>query len=291
MTVRKGLGVKAVIPSFRQALRQREACKLANLVNIHNQIRKMARTKMILSAARKPIMAPALEEEIEAALMRYDKRSMWTAWGLDELRKQGNMVFLSGPPGTGKTVIAQYMSKRIGRGLATLNMKDVGGKAPGQTERGTAQFFEDARLANMKTVFMDECESIIWDRNRAGSDSMWMVGVIDEILVQTAKYPGLVVAASNRPDIVDEALLSRCFASLHVGFPEAPERIRLWRQKMPARFPLQLTQAQIERLSECNISGRDIENAIVREASMSLTQGREPRFLSLLSEARKFVKA
>lgn len=246
-------------------------------------------TKIKIADKNKPIMSEELEEEIESALMMYTRKGLWVDWGMDSLRKNGNMVLLFGPPGTGKTVIANYMSKRVGKGMTTLNMKDVGGKAPGHTERMVAQTFQTAKLEGNKTVFMDECEAIVWDRNRAGSDSMWMVGVIDEILMQTAAYPGLIVAASNQEKIVDEALKNRAFATLQVGMPKEPERLRLWKQKIPARFPLQLTAIQIERLASFEMVGRDIVNVIVREASKALAKNREPSFGSLIRICEKMV--
>lgn len=209
---------------------------------------------------------------------------------MDNIRKNGNTVMLYGPPGTGKTTIATYMSKRIGKGMATLNMKDIGGKAPGHTERMTHQFFQDCRTGGMKTVFMDECEAVVWDRNRAGSDSMWMVGVIDEILMQVATYPGVIIAATNQDKIVDGALKDRCFAVLQVGLPEYAERVKLWKQKMPERFPLKLSTVQAERIADVALSGRQIVNTIVREASLAIAQERKPLFSSLFRIAEKLSK-
>lgn len=236
-------------------------------------------------------MSVSVEAEIESALIQYTQLGKWTEWGMDTLRKQGNMVLLHGEPGTGKTIISEYMSKRLGRGMTTLNMKDIGGKAPGHTERMVHETFTFARNSGNKTIFMDECEAIVWDRGRAGSDSMWMVGVIDEILMQIARYKGLIVAATNRADIVDEALKSRCFAILHIGIPEAPERVRIWQQKMPERFPLKLTTLQVTRLAESHVlTGRDIETCIVKEASLAIVEKREPTLDGLREQCRKLEK-
>lgn len=279
MKVRTGLTVNQ---------QDRKVAALQVLDEKLTQIRNMAKTKIII--AKKPIMASALELEVESALAQYEQKGKWIEWGMDCLRKQGNMVLLYGPPGTGKTVIAEYMSKRCGRGMITLNMKDVGGKAPGHTERMVHEVFQSGRTGGGKTIFMDECEAIVWDRGRAGSDSMWMVGVIDEILMQTARYPYLIVAATNREDIIDPALHNRCFATLLVGMPESPERLRLWRQKMPERFPLKLTPIQVEMLAEFPLVGRDIETCIVREASAAIVEKREPKFRGLVEQCKKLVK-
>lgn len=248
------------------------------------------KTQIKLDPRNKPVMTPATEAEVESALVQYESRTQWREWGLDILRKQGAAVLLHGPPGTGKTVIAEYMSKRVGRGLMRLNMKDVGGKAPGDTERRISELFAQAQTENHKTIFLDECEAILWDRSKAGSDSMWMVGVVDELLMRIAEYRGLIILATNRVEIVDTALVDRCFANLQIGTPDFPERVRLWKQKIPARYPFQPTQLQLEKLAQHVLSGRSIENALVREASHAIREQRKPTFASLQNVAIELSK-
>ncbi len=245
------------------------------------------KTHFKLAPRNKPVMAPEMEEEIEAVMVQYNNRGQWRNWGMEGLRKQGAALLLHGPSGTGKTTIARYISKRIGRGILTCNMKDVGGGNPGDCERGLAEVFETGKLQNDKTIYFDECEALLWDRSRAGGDSMWMVGVVDEILMQTTDYKGCIIFATNKLDLIDSALLTRCFAVLQIGLPEHPERVRLWEQKIPPTFPLQLTVAQRDKLAAITLTGRAIENAICKEASLAILQKRNPAFQSLLQIADK----
>jgi AAA+ superfamily predicted ATPase len=271
-------------------LEDKESCRVATQQEIANRIRKMARTRIILSDRNKPIMSAQLEAEIEAALGSQDHVQKWKEWGMNTIRDQGQHVYLYGPPGTGKTVIAVYMSKRIGHGMRQINMADIGGKAPGHTERMVVENFQAAKASGNQTIIFDECESVLWDRGRAGSDSMWMVGVIDQILMQVAAYKGSCIFCTNRDDVVDPALKSRCFSVMHVGLPEQPERVRLWTQKIPERFPTKLTHAQIVELAALQLVGRDIETAIIREASFAITSGREPTFTGMMEQAKLLAK-
>jgi AAA+ superfamily predicted ATPase len=250
----------------------------------------MAKTKLILSDRNRPILSAKLEGEVEAALSASTHVQKWKEWGMNTLRDQGQHVYLYGPPGTGKTEVAYYMSKRIGNSFIKINMNDIGGKAPGHTERMVVEHFEAAKAGGWKTIIFDECEAVLWDRGRAGSDSMWMVGVIDQILMQVAAYKGTCIFCTNRDDVVDPALKSRCFAVLYVGMPEFPERVRLWQQKMPERFPLKLTHVMVETLAALQLVGRDIETAIIREASYAIVQQRDPTFSGLLEQAKFLVK-
>jgi AAA+ superfamily predicted ATPase len=251
---------------------------------------KMRPLKLKLDPSQKPIMSASLEAEVEACIARYTNKNKWKEWGMDLIRKQGNAVFLGGAPGTGKTTIARYLAKRIGMGpMKTLSMRDVGGQAPGHTDRMIHDVFSNAKANGTQPIFIDECEAILWDRSKAGSNSMWMVTIIDELLTQIVEYPGLIMLASNHEDIVDKALKSRCFAWLQIGMPERAERVRLWKQKIPARFPLQMTWNEFEEIAEIPLTGRHIETAIVKEASIAITKGRLPDFQGLLAAAKSYA--
>ena len=250
---------------------------------------RRSKTKFKLDPRNKPIMSVELENEIEAMIIQFDQFEKWREWGMSHLREMGPATFMEGPPGTGKTVIAQYIARRIGRGVITMNMRDIGSSVPGQSERMIDELFQKARITGNKLIFMDECEAIAWDRSKASVESRWMVGVIDELLMQVAKYKGPMVFATNNPGMVDAALKDRCFAILQVKMPETAERMRLWKQKIPERFPLQLTTVQIEKIASLQLSGRQIENAIIREASHALRESRLPSFQSLTNIASLLV--
>lgn len=254
--------------------------------NVAKKRRPANKLKLKLDDRLKPIMTPETELQVNSAMAMYEHKDKWKQWGLEYLRGQGASILLHGPPGTGKSVIAEYMAARVNKGLLRMNMKDVGGKAPGHTERAVAQLFGDARAQGNHTVYIDECEAMLWDRSRAGSDSMWMVGVIDELLMQISKYKGLVILATNHFEILDSALVSRMLCVVKIASPEFPERKRLWIQKMPERFPLKLTMIEVERLAEIALTGREIENAIIKCASECIVANIEPTFEHLCNVAK-----
>jgi SpoVK/Ycf46/Vps4 family AAA+-type ATPase len=180
------------------------------------------------------------------------------------------------------------MSKKIGKGLTSLSLKDVSGSAPGQIEGKIRDAFALAETGR-KTVFLDECEAVLWDRSLAGTDSMWMISVIDELLTQIAEYPGLVILATNRSEIVDKALADRCFAILQIPNPEYRERCLLWEQKLPPKFPFQPSTLQVEKLASIPINGRRIETAILRCASHAIRTATRPT-MSMLYDAAKAME-
>jgi SpoVK/Ycf46/Vps4 family AAA+-type ATPase len=247
--------------------------------------------KQVIAKKNKPILAAQTEAQCEAAIAQYTQAKKWKEWGLDTLRDQGSVILLYGPPGTGKTMTAIYLSQRVGRGMLRFSLKDFGSENPGENERKISKLFDDARLSRNKTIFMDECEAIIWDRSKADASSMFMIPIIDELLAQISNYKGLIVMATNREEMLDSALERRILAKVHLGLPERSERVRIWEQKMPTNFPLKLTRVQIEQLSEYVLSGSDIETAIVSYASQCIVNDSNPTFQGLCNVANSYVKA
>lgn len=207
------------------------------------------------------------------------------------LRKSGSAILLEGPPGCGKTTIATWLSLTIRKkGMKEISFADFGSHVPGENSRQIRGLFEYAKGNGDMTLFLDDCEAILWDRARAGSTAMWMLEVIDELLVQIPKYNGLVILATNMKQILDPALLSRMLAEIYIGMPDRPLRLVLWTVKMPAPFPLKLTVEQKEKLADLILSGRDIENAILNCASDALRLKKIPTYKKLYEEAVAFAQ-
>ena len=235
---------------------------------------------------KKPVMSPELERQVMNAVVMYSKRNEWKKWGLNKIRKQGSVILLEGPPGTGKTVIAEYVSIRIRKkGIKSMSFADFGSHVPGENARQIRKLFEEAKKNGEMTVFLDECEAVLWDRSRAGSTAMWMLEVIDELLQQIGKYSGLTILASNKSELLDYALDRRLLARIHVGKPEKRERIRLWRDKMPDEHPLKMSFEQIQQIATLQLTGAEIENVIMDFSSDCLRASRKPLFEDLYNIA------
>lgn len=233
----------------------------------------------------KPIMSPELEKEVLACIAQYKNRNKWSQWGMTHYRDQGAAVLLIGPPGTGKTMIATYLCERAKIGMRSLDISSFGSKEPGTNERMLDQIFKEA-ARDGKALFIDECDSILWDRSKAGPDAQWMASVINKILSEISKFKNLMFLATNRFGVLDPALMRRLLAVLEIPRPQYPERVRLWEQKIPKKFPLQLTRVQIEELASLDLTGAEIENAVIREAQLAISDSREPKFNSLCNVAK-----
>lgn len=235
---------------------------------------------------KKPIMSPALEAQVMNAVTQYQKQKLWKQWGMHKIRKQGSAILLKGPTGTGKTTIAEYLALTIRKyGIKSLSFGDFGSHVPGENSRQIRKFFEDAKENNWMTIFLDDCEAVLWDRSRAGGSAMWMLEIIDELLVQIRKYQGLIILATNKDELLDPAIYSRLIAVIDVQRPDIPERLRLWKSKIPPEFPLKLSISNFDEIATLQLSGAEIENVIIDYASDCLRRNKKPTYYQLFEFA------
>lgn len=240
---------------------------------------------------QKPVMSDDVEQRIENYLQQYNRRQQWVAWGLDKLRAQGGALLLHGPPGTGKTSIARYCAEKIKKGMKQLDVAMLpsdGG--PGQFEKAIDVFFDDATKRNNMLIFMDECDSLMISRDQIGeAGKTWQLGGTEKLMMRMNTYKGPIICATNHITLMDAALDDRFLDIILIDEPDMEMRDRLWRQKIPAAFPIQLTNEQFRILSRIKLNGRRIEIAIINAALNAMRMHGRPTFLMLQRFAEKGV--
>lgn len=211
------------------------------------------------------------------AVVQFKERATWRAWGLNHLREQGSAFLVWGPSGTGKTVIAEYISLQVvKKGLREVGFGDFGSRTPGENARQIQRIFKEAHEKKDQTLFFDEVDAILMDRAKLGTDMKWMTEIISELMIQIGKYHGLVILATNHPDNIDPAIERRIIAKVHVPVPERRERALLWKQKWPKMYPLALTPDMVDKLSDIVVTGAEVENTIIEVSSDAIREKRKP---------------
>ncbi|KKL82165.1 hypothetical protein LCGC14_1987490, partial [marine sediment metagenome] len=142
-------------------------------------------------------------------------------------------IFLYGPPGTGKTLVAKAVANESESNFISIKGPELLSKWVGESEKGIREIFRKARQAAPCIVFFDEIDAIAPIRGRDSGDSSVTERMISQLLTELDGLEVLkdvvVIAASNRPDIVDPALLrsGRFDRHLYVPPPDRDSRIQI----------------------------------------------------------------
>ena len=182
-------------------------------------------------------------------------------------------ILMYGPPGTGKTLLAKAIATESEANFIAINGPEIFSKWVGESEKVTREIFRKARQAAPCILFIDEIDAIAPARG-GGSGGGHIVAerVVDTILSEMdglrAMKKVVVVAATNRPDMLDKALLRAGRFDRVVGIPLPDLKTReeifaVHTKEMP------LKGVSIKNLASVteNYSGADIEN-LCREAGM-----------------------
>ena len=120
-------------------------------------------------------------------------------------------ILLHGPPGTGKTLIAKALAKMTESNFISIKGPELLSKWVGESEKGVREIFRKARQAAPCIIFLDEVDALVPKRGSGGSDSHVTENVVSQILTEIDGLEELnnvlIIGATNRLDIVDEALL------------------------------------------------------------------------------------
>ena len=182
-------------------------------------------------------------------------------------------VLMYGPPGTGKTLLAKAVAKESEANFILVNGPEVLSKWVGDSEKAIRKVFEKARQASPTIIFFDEIDSIAPRRGRDNSGSGVTERVVNQLLTEIDGLQEMndvvVIGATNRPDIMDPALLrpGRFDRIVFTPLPEDKARSAIFKIHTSG-MPL-AKDVKIESLASKakNYVGSDIEG-VCREAAM-----------------------
>ncbi|AEK73883.1 cell division protein CDC48 [Thermococcus sp. 4557] len=180
-------------------------------------------------------------------------------------------ILLYGPPGTGKTLLAKAVANESEANFIAIKGPEVLSKWVGESEKNIREIFRKARQAAPTVIFIDEIDAIA---PRRGTDVNHVTDrLINQLLTEMdgiQENSGVVViAATNRPDIIDPALLRPGRFDRLILVPAPDEKARLEIFKVHTRNVPLAEDVRLEELAKRTegYTGADIE-AVVREAAM-----------------------
>lgn len=170
-------------------------------------------------------LSEAIEEIREAVEYPLTRKERYDDLGIQSPRG----VLLYGPPGTGKTLLAKAVANESGANFIAVRGPQLLSKWVGESERAVREIFKKARQVSPAIIFFDELDALTPARGTAG-DSHTMESVLNQFLTEMDGLVDLkdvvVMGATNRPDIVDPALLrsGRFDRLIYIGEPGLPDR-------------------------------------------------------------------
>jgi len=187
---------------------------------------------------------------------------------------------LYGPPGTGKTMLAMAASNMLGATFFNVSVDRVLSRYVGDSPRMISAIFRVAYRKAPSIIFFDEVETLVIKRD-SGREAA--TGVIQTFLTELDGFkskkldkPVIVIAATNKPWMLDEAILSRFEKRIYIPLPDKEARKQIFKLNLEKRgFKIHgITYDELAELTE-GYSGRDIRN-ICQAAIMKMLRRANP---------------
>ncbi|KAJ3431113.1 nuclear valosin-containing protein-like [Anaeramoeba flamelloides] len=212
-----------------------------------------------------------LKEELRISiLLQIEKPESFKKYNLDNPAG----VLLYGPPGCGKTLLAKAIANKCGCSFISVKGPELLNKYVGESELAVRQIFSRGRSSKPCIIFFDEFDSLC-PKRESGDENRGTQRVVNQLLTEmdgVEERKGVfVIAATNRPDIIDRAMLrpGRLSKPLYVPLPAFDDRIEILKtllRKVPKNEE-KINFKKIAKKTE-GFSGADL-NHLVNEASQS----------------------
>ncbi|XP_010917036.2 uncharacterized protein [Elaeis guineensis] len=179
-------------------------------------------------------------------------------------------ILLFGPPGTGKTMLAKAIANEAGASFINVSMSTVTSKWFGEDEKNVRALFTLAAKVAPTIIFVDEVDSMLGQRTRVGEHEA-MRKIKNEFmmhwdgLLTKSGERILVLAATNRPFDLDEAIIRRFERRIMVGLPSVESRELILRKLLSKEKVEELDYREIATTTE-GYSGSDLKNLCVTAA-------------------------
>ena len=203
-------------------------------------------------------------------------------------------LLLYGPPGTGKTLIAAAISKGLEATFFACKVSDMLSKYFGESSKLIDAIFDLAEQMAPSVIFLDDFESIVADRD--GDSSGAERRVLTELLTCMDGFESkssdklvLVVAATNKPWLIDEAILSRFGKLAYIGLPQTEARKRIFELHLTKKgYSVSGSLDDFAARTE-GFSGREIEQ-ICKELVRMMISEANPDLADVAEKGKQALK-
>jgi hypothetical protein len=196
------------------------------------------------------VLPPDVKQELEDLIAWVtNEPDLMADWGLAKHIKPGYRALFHGPPGTGKTVTAAVLGKRLDKPVFRVDLSRVVSKWIGETEKNLAALFDHAADGDMLLLF-DEADALFGKRGDTKSaNDRHSNQQISYLLQRIEDSPGVVILASNLKGNIDSAFARRFQTMVHFPIPDQDARLMLWQAAFAAPRDRLLDKVDLAKLA------------------------------------------
>lgn len=216
------------------------------------------------------IISDDLRKEIYDSIKLIEcKDLIYKQWGYGEIEPVAKSVLnMHGPAGTGKTMCAHAIAKKLGKKLLALNYSEIESKYLGDSAKNLKRAFETAEKTD-SVMFFDEADSFLGKRveNIGNSTDQALNSLRSQMLILLEEHNGVVLFATNLVSNFDQAFNSRIQKHIKFELPNKEARIEIIKKQIPKNLPHKepFTDEKLAEASELadGFNGREIKNAML----------------------------
>ena len=206
-------------------------------------------------------------QEIEAHLRQRSK--VYEEWGFagGERKGLGISALFSGQSGTGKTMAASVLAKKLNLDLYRIDLSAVVSKYIGETEKNLRRIFDAAETGGGILLF-DEADALFGKRTDVKDSHDRHANVeVSYLLQRMEAYQGLAILTTNFQNVLDSAFLRRIRFVVPFPFPDVESRAEIWQRIFPSQTPTE--NLNFKKLGRLNIAGGNIRNIALNAAMLA----------------------
>ena len=232
------------------------------------------------------------KEKIDQALTKYELSSIFEDdWKLETVENTSKAMVLNlfGPPGTGKTISARAIAKRVNKSILKVDFAELVSKWVGETGKNIKKYFQKAKEKDL-ILFFDEADTLIQKRSSSGDSNAHHMNQNQNIFMQELdSFEGIVILTTNLFENYDPALLRR-ITSIKYPLPDKDIREKIFTIHLPKKvnFGDEVSPERLALLTE-GFSGGDIKNIVENTLLNMATKVRNEMKNKSLQEIRKEI--
>ena len=236
------------------------------------------------------ILPPEEKQQIQEGMdhLRY-RHVVYDQWGFQNKLSYGgglSMLF-EGPPGTGKTMAASIVGNELGLSVFKVDISKMMSKYIGETEKSLGEVF-DIAAKNNAVLFFDETDALFGKRSDIKDSHDKYANIETSYLLQKMEeFQGVVIMTTNLLSNIDQAFLRRISYIIHFPFPDASQRLQLWKSVFPKQARLDETPDYPFLAETFEMTGAMIKNSAVSAAFLAAAQHRGVTMKDLLYAIQK----